>query len=105
GGSGFVGRHVVRSLAAGGAEVVAPGRSELDVARPDAVGAAVRDIGPAAIVHLAGFASVQRSWRAPEEPLLGNLGMTLNVVEAARGEAPEAAVVIASSGEIYGAPG
>ena len=30
--------------------------------------------------------------------------MTLNVLEAARGEAPEASVVIASSGEIYGAP-
>lgn len=104
GADGFVGRHVVRRLGAEGLEVVAPPRAELDLGDRDAVAAAVRAARPAAVLHLAGLASVAASWRDPALTLRSNVEMTLNVLVAAADAAPEATVVLASSGEIYGAP-
>ena len=45
-----------------------------------------------------------RSWEEPAETLDQNLRMTLNLLEAVRAHAPEAPVVVASSGEVYGPP-
>ncbi len=45
-----------------------------------------------------------RSWQAPSDTLTQNQAMTLNVLEAVRRAAPEAAVVAVSSGELYGPP-
>ena len=53
GGSGFLGRRVVRLAAAAGIDVVAPGSAELDVRDAAAVAQYVRSIRPAAIAHLA----------------------------------------------------
>jgi GDP-4-dehydro-6-deoxy-D-mannose reductase len=100
GGGGFAGEHLLRLLAG----AVAPSRDELDLLDAPAVRAAVRETRPAAVFHLAALASVSRSWEAPSETLTANLRMTVNLLEAVRAEAPAAAVVVASSGEVYGPP-
>jgi GDP-4-dehydro-6-deoxy-D-mannose reductase len=100
GGGGFAGEHLLRLLPG----AVAPSRDDLDLLDAPAVRAAVRDTRPAAVFHLAALASVKRSWEAPGETLSANLRMTVDLLEAVRSEAPAAAVVVASSGEVYGPP-
>jgi GDP-4-dehydro-6-deoxy-D-mannose reductase len=102
GGSGFVGRHLVSEL--GDRTVVAPTRETLELLDARAVARAVADSEPSVVFHLAAIASVGRSWDAPAEVMRENVEMTFNVLEAVRTEAPEAVVVAASSGEIYGPP-
>jgi GDP-4-dehydro-6-deoxy-D-mannose reductase len=64
----------------------------------------VARLRPRAVFHLAGLASVPFSWEHPRRTLRENIETTLNVLEAVRLEAPEAPVVLAGSGEVYGAP-
>jgi len=104
GGRGFAGTHLARALHAHGRAPSAPSRSELDLLDPDATGAAVRSLRPRTIFHLAAFSSPGRSLDRPEEALIGNVRMTLNLLEAVRAEAPAATVVLVGSGQIYGAP-
>ena len=66
--------------------------------------AAVRDAEPEAVYHLAARAHVGESWREPEAYLRDNLAMTLHLLEAVRAEAPDAAVVVVGSSELYGPP-
>jgi GDP-4-dehydro-6-deoxy-D-mannose reductase len=47
---------------------------------------------------------VGRSWSDPSATLARNQAMTVGVLEAVRAEAPAAAVVAVSSGEVYGPP-
>ena len=100
GATGFAGPHLLSLLG----EAAAPRRSELDLFDGEAVRAFVRDVQPRAVFHLAALASVGRSWKDPGETLRANLDMTLNLLEAVRHEAPGAPVLLAGSGEIYGAP-
>jgi GDP-4-dehydro-6-deoxy-D-mannose reductase len=101
GGAGFAGQHLVPLL---GGDPIAPTRDELDLLDADAVRAAVRSARPARVFHLAALASVGHSWRAPREVLEANVATTVNLLEAVRQEAPKAAVVLVSSGEVYGPP-
>jgi GDP-4-dehydro-6-deoxy-D-mannose reductase len=98
GGAGFAGRHLLSLLS----DAVAPTREELELLDPGAVRAAVREAAPAVVFHLAALASVGRSWEEPAETLTENVAMTANLLEAVRLEAPEAAVVVVGSGEVYG---
>ena len=100
GGHGFAGRHLVALLEA----PVAPSHAELDLLDGGAVRRAVGRAAPALVFHLAALASVARSWEDPQAVLSDNVAMTLNLLEAVRHEAPEAAVVLAGSGEVYGPP-
>jgi GDP-4-dehydro-6-deoxy-D-mannose reductase len=68
------------------------------------VSRAVADARPDQVFHLGALASVGRSWGDARATLVGNVEMTLGVLEAVRTEAPAARVVHASSGEIYGRP-
>lgn len=104
GGAGFAGRHLIERLWAEGFEVLAPTREEFDLNDKEAVRKAVREAAPSALFHLAAFSSPSLSWEWPAETLLGNVEMTLNVLEAVRSEAPEATVVLIGSGQIYGEP-
>ena len=101
GGSGFVGQHLLAEL---GDRAVAPTRAELDLLDGDAVRRELADARPKCVFHLAAHASVGRSWDEPAPVMRDNLTMTVNVLEALRQEAPEAVVVVMSSGEIYGPP-
>jgi GDP-4-dehydro-6-deoxy-D-mannose reductase len=105
GAGGFAGRHLVAHLRRLGEEPVAPARADLDLRDRDAVRAAVARARPRAVFHLAALPSVARSWEAPAEVVLENVAMTLHLLEAVGAEAPEAAVLVAGSGEIYGPPG
>ena len=100
GGAGFAGRHLLHLLPG----AIAPSREELDLLDAEALRAAVRESAPDAVWHLAALASVGRSWEAPAETIAENVAMTVNLLEAVRTEAPEAAVVLIGSGEIYGPP-
>ncbi len=65
---------------------------------------AIAAAAPAVVYHLAALAHVGRSWQAPADTLVQNQAMALNVLEAVRRTAPEAAVVAVSSSEVYGPP-
>ena len=96
GGRGFVGRHLCREL--GDDAVVA----DADVLDPDAVMSALRSARPRAVVHLAAHSSVGSSWSTASEVWTVNAVGTVNVLEAVREESPEARVVFASTGDVYG---
>ena len=100
GGGGFAGRWLLELLR--GAE--APSRRELDLLDLDAVRAALHELEPGAVFHLAALASVGRSWEEPAETISQNVAMTANLLEAVRLEVPGATVVLAGSGEVYGPP-
>jgi GDP-4-dehydro-6-deoxy-D-mannose reductase len=76
--------------------------AEADVLDPQAVAAAVRAARPAAVVHLAALSSVAESWADVGGVWSVNVVGTVNVLEAVRAEAPEARVLFASTGEVYG---
>ncbi len=69
-----------------------------------AVKAVVEQVRPEVIYHLAAFSSPARSFDAPAEALLGNVEMTLNLLEAVRHEAGRAKVVLVGTGQVYGEP-
>jgi GDP-4-dehydro-6-deoxy-D-mannose reductase len=100
GGGGFAGRHLRALLP----DAVAPSRAELDLLDAGAVRSALQEASPATVFHLAALASVGRSWEAPVETLTRNVTMTANLLESVQLEAPEAVVVVAGSGEVYGPP-
>lgn len=104
GGGGFAGSRLVAHLRSAGEEVSAPPRALLDLRDPHAVRGAVAALAPTAVFHLAAQASVPASWDNPGTTLSVNLATTLNVLEAVRLEAPDAAVLLAGSGEVYGPP-
>ncbi len=76
----------------------------VDLTDPGAASAAIAAARPEVVYHLAAYAHVGESWRDPGRPLRDNMTITLNLLEAVRREAPGATVVIATSGEVYGAP-
>jgi GDP-4-dehydro-6-deoxy-D-mannose reductase len=104
GGGGFSGRWLLDELRARGQDPVAPDRDELELLDAAAVREAVRSARPPAVYHLAALASVPESWRDPRTTLLENVESTLNVLEAVKVEEPSAVVIVAGSGEVYGAP-
>jgi GDP-4-dehydro-6-deoxy-D-mannose reductase len=102
GSRGFVGRHLVARLAAGGCEVLATDREELDVADAEAVAALLARERPDAIVHLAALSSVGA---AAGDPLLAwrvNFAGARNLLAAASRHAPRARLLLVGSGEVYG---
>jgi GDP-4-dehydro-6-deoxy-D-mannose reductase len=105
GGGGFAGAHLIELLVRGeGPAPVAPRRDELELCDGPAVRALVAELRPAAVFHLAAFSSPSLSWERPDQALLTNIEMTLNVLEAVRHEAPSAALVLVGSGQVYGEP-
>jgi GDP-4-dehydro-6-deoxy-D-mannose reductase len=96
GAAGFVGRHLRAEL--GGAFVPFDG----DVLEAVALVAAVRDVQPEAVVHLAAESSVAASWNDAFRAWRVNVDGTVNVLDAVSGERPRARVLFASTCEVYG---
>ncbi|MCI4337461.1 MAG: GDP-mannose 4,6-dehydratase, partial [Thermoplasmata archaeon] len=120
GGTGFLGRHMTRSLAASGLEVVAthfhePARQQeprpanvsyrhLDLRSPETVKPLIDSVQPDCVFHFAGQAYVVPSWEDPPETFAVNFGGTLALLEALRTTAPQCRFVFAGSGTEYGEP-
>ena len=102
GGNGMVGRNLVEALEdAGGCEVLAPSRQELDLLDAAAVQDFVDTARPDAIVHCAGrVGGIQANLASPTAFLHDNITMGLNVLQAAR-RAETAKVVNLSSSCMY----
>jgi GDP-4-dehydro-6-deoxy-D-mannose reductase len=96
GAEGFVGTHL-RALV--GEEAVPAG---VDILDREALGGAVRNAAPRAVVHLAAQSSVAASWEDPADVWSVNVVGTVNVLEAVRSEQPDARVLFVSTGEVYG---
>jgi GDP-4-dehydro-6-deoxy-D-mannose reductase len=96
GAHGFVGSHLLAEL---GDDAVP---LEADVTDLDALARYVRREQPAAVVHLAAQSSVASSWEDEGDVWLVNAVGTVNVLSAVASEAPEARVLVVSTGDVYG---
>jgi len=65
GGTGQVGRQLLRALAPFGA-VVAPSRADADLTKPDTLRALIHRVRPAAVVNAAALTNVDRAEREPD---------------------------------------
>lgn len=95
---GFTGRYVSRALQDRGHELVT---SNVDVTSHGEVRAAVADLQPEGVVHLAAVAFVHSDVFA-EFYAVNQIG-TFNLLDALAQESPGARVLLASSANIYGA--
>jgi len=118
GAAGFVGGHLLEHLRAARPEaevhgVVLPGGAaswrpsgvrvvEADLEDPAAAGRAVASSRPDRIVHLAGQASVHRSWEDPAGTLRTNVLGVVNLLDAVRQEGLRPAVLVVGSADEYG---
>ena len=104
GGLGFVGRHLVAHLRAGGDEVEIldhHGEGGVDITDADAVHAVMRRSAPDAVYHLAGWADVGGSWKHPVDAFRANAEGTLNVLLACA-ESGVGRVLSIGSADVYG---
>jgi GDP-4-dehydro-6-deoxy-D-mannose reductase len=116
GAAGFVGSHLAALCAERSERVIGLGRGaqpeirgldgweRADLADASGTREALARVKPERVFHLAAEASVARSWEAPAAVVSSNVDATLNLLEAVRLETPEAAVLVACSGEEYGPP-
>jgi GDP-4-dehydro-6-deoxy-D-mannose reductase len=120
GATGFAGRHLVSLCSAqGSTEIIGIGRRPgaeadppaelaayhaIDLSEPGEANRVVGSTSPEMVFHLAAEASVANSWADPANVINYNVSSTLNLLEAVRTLAPGARVLVACSGEEYGAP-
>jgi GDP-4-dehydro-6-deoxy-D-mannose reductase len=100
GASGFVGRRLVRRLAGLGHDVHGADR-EVDVTRAEAIGAALADRAPDAVVHLAAMSSVAQSWQEPRLCYRLNFVGTRTLIGAVEARCPRARLLLVGSADQY----
>lgn len=109
GASGFVGRHLAPKLIAAGHEVCGIHLDEgeplsgvrekrVDILDTAALGDAISDFEPEAVIHLAGLSHVGKSWDHMGRYFAVNVIGVENVLAASSG----ARMILASSSEVYG---
>ena len=96
GAGGFAGPHLLTELEGEGVPL------EADVTDASALIAAVAAAAPKAVIHLAALSSVAESWEATGKVWQVNVLGTVNLLEAVGRVAPNARVLVASTGEVYG---
>lgn len=108
GSQGFVGRYLRRELEENGYEVVGldiqPGEGavQADLLDPEEIKAAISQVQPDAVFHLAGQADVARSWQIPQKTMEINVIAAVNLMEAVRAFNPSARMVLVGSSDQYG---
>lgn len=103
GGSGFVGRHLIAHLREQGDEVVAVDRASdgVDITDAAAIDAVISRVAPDVVYHLAGWADVGGSWKAPVDAFRANAEGTLNVLSSASAAGVKRVLAV-SSADVYG---
>ena len=96
GAGGFVGRHLLAELG----DDAAP--TDADVTDPVAIAQALTEAKPRAVVHLAALSSVADSWGTIAEVWRVNVLGTVTLLQAVKLVSPEARVLFASTGQVYG---
>ena len=114
GANGFVGRHLLRELIANDMQVVAVGGTQVPSASEDKSQQYMildlmnrqevnqidfSDID--GVIHLAGLAAVGPSFDAPMDYITANIGMEINLFEAALAQGNKPRFIIVSSGTLY----
>jgi GDP-4-dehydro-6-deoxy-D-mannose reductase len=119
GATGFAGGHMVEALLGRGEAVVGLSRSAewpalwahlagraalhaCDLCDPPAVEALLREVRPARVYHLAGYAAVGASFREPEAAWEGNLTATRRLYEAVERWGGRPRILFVGSGLVYG---
>lgn len=117
GASGFVGHHLVPALrehVPNSVRLVAAGRGHfgapqsgiehaaVDVTDQDSVDALFERLRPTRVIHLAALSSVQQAHLSTAKAYDVNVGGTLAIASAMRRFVPGAALLFASTGEVYG---
>lgn len=113
GATGFAGRHLTRLLREAGYEVFGscfpdrPNSGEknlihLDLRAEQDVQAALRDIRPRWVFHLAAQSNVRLSWEKRRETMETNIMGTFHLLEAVRRYASSSRVLLVSSSDVYG---
>ena len=120
--TGFVGRHLARSLEGKAAEEGSPasvygtsfphppGPADerirlLDLRLESDVLSFLEEIRPDRIFHLAAVSNVRASWLMRRETLETNVGGTQSLLEAVRKTVPGARILFVSSSDVYGHAG
>lgn len=108
--SGFIGTHLASHLRDEGHDVVGlsvnadgPGVRRGDLLDPPSLRAAVLELAPEAVFHLAAFAATGEAAERPAEVMRVNVEGTAHLLEAVRVAAPEARVLLPTSAAVYGA--
>lgn len=104
GAAGFVGRRLTAALTAAGHTVIGVDR-EVEITDAPRVARSLASARADAIVHLAAMSSPAGSLREPTPAARVNYWGTRAVLEAARSEAPNARVLLVTSGAVYGNSG
>jgi len=117
GATGFVGRYLQAELEARGAVVFGTAFPEapdppssgsgarlarVDILSEKDLTAAVAEVEPDWVVHLAALSHVKLSWEMRRDTLETNLIGTLNLLEAVRRRTPGARFLFVSSSDVYG---
>lgn len=108
GSQGFVGSYLRRELEQNGYEVIGldicPGEKtvQADLLDGPRLVELVQELAPDSVFHLAGQASVARSWEIPQRTLEINVIAAVNLMEAVRQAAPKARIVLVGSSDQYG---
>lgn len=111
GATGFVGTWLMKTLREfpvdSTLELVSAGRDsgcdvELDVTDKEAIAAALKNLRPTAVVHLAAIAAPQEARRSPSNAWNVNFQGTINLASAILNEVPACRFIFAGSSEAYG---
>jgi GDP-4-dehydro-6-deoxy-D-mannose reductase len=73
-----------------------------DLRNPEWVDELLRQVRPAAVIHLAAWSDVGGSWQQPWVAYELNVRCQLNLLESARRVVPESRVLVVASNEVYG---
>ena len=111
GSGGFVGGYLRTELEDHGYTVTGldlqagPGTLAADLLDREQTLAAVREVLPDTVFHLAGQADIGLSWKIPQQTIAVNEIAAVNLLEAVRAACPDCTVVLVGSSDQYGGLG